>query len=168
MTIAQLKNALKQAIAGGLVVEATEENVNQYDFPLPDGVIAKAIEKLKPYEPQVISLDIWRDRPIEPDHQALAAQIKTTKNLIVVCSGNEDKNPQKPGIRSLFQVASNRLGFTDVVADPSDGILRRHLLGSDPRLDSPCPTGKSLSLQIALHYLAARGIQPRLTPDDRY
>lgn len=59
-----------------------------------------------------------------------------------------------------------RLGFSDVVVD-DDGIIRRHLLFLQPDIQSSCPT-TAFSLQLALHYLVAQGIKPRLTLKEEY
>ncbi|GET40742.1 CHASE2 domain-containing protein [Microseira wollei] len=110
-----------------LVVEATEEEINRYGFPLPDAVLAQVVDRLKPHQPAIIALDIFRDRAREPGHAALAKHFDKNNHLIGLCSAKQVSNPNKPGIAPPPSLPKNRLGFSDVVVDP-DGILRRHLL----------------------------------------
>ncbi|MEG4067137.1 CHASE2 domain-containing protein [Microcoleus sp. Pol11C2] len=149
-----------------LVVEATEMDINKYGFPLPDATIAKAVGKLAQYGAQTIALDIFRDRPLGPGYAALAARFQGDRNLIGLCSVKETGKPNKYGIKPPPALPKERLGFSDVVAD-ADGILRRHLLFMQPHSSDPCNTDYSLSARAALHYLAAKGIQPESLPRDK-
>jgi len=149
-----------------LVVEATEEEINKHGFPLPDATLAQVVEKLETHQPRVIGLDIFRDRPREPGHAALASHLQHNSRLIALCSVREANNPNKPGIAPSPMLPNNRLGFSDLVVDP-DGILRRQLLFMQPNPTDPCATDHSLSVRVALHYLAADGIKPQSLPKDR-
>lgn len=149
-----------------LVVEATEEDINRYGFPLPDGVLAQVVEKLELHQPNAIALDIFRDPAREPGHAALAKHFEQNKHLIGLCSAKEVSNPNKPGIKPPPSLPKSRLGFSDVVVDP-DGILRRHLLFMQPLRSDPCGTEHSFSARVALHYLAKKGIKPRNLSGDR-
>ena len=149
-----------------LVVEATERDINKYGFPLPDATIAKAVGKLAQYGAQTIALDIFRDRPLQPGYAALAARFQGDRNLIGLCSVKETGKPNKCGIKPPPALPKERLGFSDVVADP-DGILRRHLLFMQPHSSDPCTTEHSLSARAALHYLAAKGIKAESLPRDK-
>lgn len=149
-----------------LVVEATEMDINKYGFPLTDATIAKALGKLAQSGAQTIALDIFRDRPLQPGYAALAARFQGDRNLIGLCSVKETGKPNKYGIKPPPALPKERLGFSDVVAD-ADGILRRHLLFMQPHSSDPCTTEHSLSARAALHYLAAKGIQPESIPRDK-
>jgi CHASE2 domain-containing sensor protein len=80
------------------VVEATEEDINRYGFPLPDATLAQVVEKLETHQPRVMGLDIFRDRPRGPGHAALASHLQHNSRLIALCSVREAYNPNKPGI----------------------------------------------------------------------
>lgn len=149
-----------------LVVEATEMEINRYGFPLPDGILAQVVEKLDRYQPRVIGLDIFRDRPIEPGHIDFTRQLQQNNGLIALCSAKDSANPNKPGIKPPSNFSEKRLGFSNVVVDP-DSILRRHLVFIQPLQNDPCTTNYSLSIKLALHYLAAEGIEPQTLPKDR-
>ncbi|MCL1475378.1 CHASE2 domain-containing protein [Argonema antarcticum] len=148
-----------------LVVEATEAEINRYGFPLPDGILAQVVEKLERYQPRTIGLDIFRDRPVEPGHAALVRQLPQNLHLIALCSGRDANNPNKPGIKPP-RLPKERLGFSNVVLDP-DSILRRHLVFMQPLQSDPCTTNYSLSIRLAFHYLATKGIEPQTLPKDR-
>src|SRR3712207_8468648 len=49
-------------------------------WPIPDAVLAKLIEKLKAQQPRAIGLDLYRDIPVEPGHQALVDRKSTRLN----------------------------------------------------------------------------------------
>ncbi|HAA31703.1 MAG TPA: Chase2 sensor protein, partial [Cyanobacteria bacterium UBA8553] len=85
--------------------------------------------------------------------------------FIAVCK-HSDPETNDPGIKPPNEVPENRVGFSDVVVD-SDGVLRRHLWSLNANRNSPCPTEVAFSLQLALHYLAAQGIEPKAIPEKR-
>jgi CHASE2 domain-containing sensor protein len=145
-----------------LVVEATEEDLNRYGFPLPDGILAKVVEKLEKNQPKVIGLDIYRHQPIGYGHQDLANQFKKNKHLVAVCSMKEDKNPNK-GFSPPSDIPKERLGFTDVVTD-RDEVLRRHLVTATPNPSDPCATQESLSFKLASSYLET--LSPSIEPQE--
>ncbi|MCT7974470.1 CHASE2 domain-containing protein [Laspinema olomoucense] len=53
-------------------------------WPIPDGVIAELITRVKAQKPRAIGLDIYQDLPVEPGHERLIEIFKTTPNLIGV------------------------------------------------------------------------------------
>ena len=142
-----------------LIVEATEEDLNRYGFPLPDATLAQALEQLVPHQPRVIGLNIFRDRPVEPSY------LQQNSRLVALCSVREADKPNKPGIAPPPALPPDRLGFSDVVVD-ADGVLRRHLMFMQPHHSDPCKTNHAFSNQIAFQYLAAAGLEPQLTPEN--
>ncbi|NEQ42216.1 MAG: CHASE2 domain-containing protein [Leptolyngbya sp. SIOISBB] len=147
-----------------LVVEATEADVNRYGYPLPDAVLAEVIERLEPYNPRLIGLDIFRDRP-EAD-SPLQPLFETQENLVGLCSVRVGAQAEQSGIAPPPNLSSDRLGFSNVVED-HDGVMRRHLLFMTPEADDPCATPFSLSALLAIKYLYAEGIEPQNLPDER-
>ncbi|MGD1943104.1 MAG: CHASE2 domain-containing protein, partial [Leptolyngbyaceae cyanobacterium] len=147
-----------------LVVEATEADINRYGYPLPDAVLAQVIERLQPYEPQLIGLDIFRDRP-EPD-SPLPALLAEQDNLVGLCSVRTGSEDGQSGIAPPPQLPADRLAFSNVVED-HDGVMRRHLLFMTPQGDDPCGTPFSLSALLAIKYLYAEGIEPQNLSDER-
>ncbi|MEM1311538.1 MAG: CHASE2 domain-containing protein, partial [Cyanobacteria bacterium P01_H01_bin.153] len=147
-----------------LVVEATEADVNRYGYPLPDAVLADVIERLEPYNPRLIGLDIFRDRP--EANSPLQSLFETQDNLVGLCSVRVDAQAEQSGIAPPPNLPGDRLGFSNVVED-HDGIMRRHLLFMTPEADDPCATPFSLSALLAIKYLYAEGIEPQNLPDER-
>ncbi|MEO0867462.1 MAG: CHASE2 domain-containing protein [Cyanobacteria bacterium J06642_11] len=138
-----------------LVVEATREDVNAYGYPLPDAVIAQAIDRLQPHEPRAIGLDIFRpdvapDTPLGQRFQA--------DNVIGLCSYGRAGGGNQGGIAPPPQMPETQVGFSNVLVDP-DGVLRRQLLFAQPDTTSPCTSRASLATLTTLHYLDAQGIQ---------
>lgn len=148
-----------------LVVELTENDINQYGYPLPDTILARLLEKLELYQPQVIGLDIFRDRPVGSNSANLARHWQQDDRLISLCSVRKGNDSNKPGIAPPSQVPSDRIGFSDVMVDP-DGVVRRHLLFLPLKAKSYCVTKYSFSFRLAYLYLAAKGIQPQTTPEN--
>lgn len=151
-----------------LIVEATEEDVNTYGFPIPDGVLAQAIAKLEQYQPRVIGLDIFRDRPVGDQHAALVQQFEQNENLVALCSLRLNDDPNQPGIAAppVLKDRDDRLGFSNVLKDPND-VVRRHLVFAQPRHPKdPCATNYSFSAIVALHYLYEENISPEAIPPD--
>ena len=106
------------------------------------------------YEPRVIGIDIYRDLPVEPGHQALTDLLANHSNIVGVekVIGNVAVSP--PAALSPEQV-----GFVDFPLDP-DGFLRRTYLGSLPSLTTPDPDRFrfSFGLKLAKIYLAGENI----------
>ena len=132
---------------------------------LADAALNQLLQKLQPHQPRVIGLDIYRDFPVRRDQTELANQLKQNNNFIAVCK-HSDPETNDPGIKPPNEVPENRVGFSDVVID-SDGIIRRHLWSLSANVNPPCPTEVAFSLQLALHYLAAQGIEPKAIPEKR-
>lgn len=148
-----------------LVVTVTESDLQkQQEGMLSDRTLSKALAKLEEGQPRVIGLDMYRDIPGKEGRQELLSRLKNNSKLVATCAGSIRL---KKGIAPPLGVPRERLGFSDVVVD-DDGVLRRHLLAMQPELDSLCKTNESLSFQLALHYLAGKGIQPQLTEKEEY
>lgn len=132
---------------------------------LADAALNQLLEKLKPHQPRVIGLDIYRDFPVRRDQTELANQLKQNNTFIAVCK-HSDPEANDPGIKPPDEVPENRVSFSDVVVD-YDSVLRRHLWYLNANINSPCATEVAFSLQLALHYLAAQGIKPKAIPEKR-
>ena len=116
---------------------------------LPDAVLAQLIEKLKAQKPIAIGLDLYRNLPVEPGHQALIEVFKSTPNLIGVEKVAGETVPPPPTLSQLGQV-----GIADLVLD-ADGKIRRGLL----TVEDQGKTQESLGTKLALMYLESKGVQ---------
>ncbi|MFN6567160.1 CHASE2 domain-containing protein [Dendronalium sp. ChiSLP03b] len=133
---------------------------------LSDTALAQLLEKLEPHQPGVIGLDIIRDFSVSGNQPELAKKLQNTDNFIAICIGNDptsnDSTIREKGIEPPPEVPVARLGFADVHLD-NDGILRRHLWFATFNSNTACNTEVSLSLKLALYYLAKKGIKPKTT-----
>lgn len=124
-------------------------------FPIPDRVLAQALQTLNQNHPSLIGLDLYRDLPVEPGHQTLIQLFRKTSNLIGIekVVGNQISPP--PVLAALDSV-----GFSDQILD-GDGKVRRALLSvrspeNELRL--------SFALKLVLAYLEREGITPQPLP----
>ncbi len=148
-----------------LLVEVTDADINALpDYPMYDAVMHQLLTKLEQYQPAAIGVDIFRDRPQEPGHAELSALLKNSDRIISVCAMSNAENPT--GISPPPSVPDSRVGFADLAVDRPNGIIRRALLYVGPTAASSCTTQASFSFQIALHYLAKKGIVPTWTPQN--
>ena len=136
-----------------IVVVTIDDNdiTNMGKWPIPDQLLAKALSNLNAQKPRAIGLDIYRDLPIEPGHQALVTVFQSTPNLIGVQRwfGTQKVMPP-PALADLDQVAD-----ADIPED-SDKRVRRALFTGKER-------GRvymGLGLAAALKYLEAEKVLP--------
>jgi CHASE2 domain-containing sensor protein/class 3 adenylate cyclase len=118
-------------------------------WPIPDAVLARALNNLKQHQPRAIGLDLYRDLPVEPGNRALVEVFKSTPNLIGVEKAVGNSVAPPPTLKELGQVA-----LADLLLD-SDGKVRRGLLSVK---EDSGETKLSLGATLALMYLQAEGI----------
>lgn len=147
-----------------VIVEIAETDLRQLKrWPIDDATLAKVLQKVRQKQPIVIGLDLHRDFPIEPGHQALVNVFKTTPNLIGIekRGGREDVPvAPPPALKALNQVACN-----DIVLD-QDGKIRRGLLywtSPDGQDFQEC-----LGMRLALNYLATQNVAPESEAGTQY
>ncbi|MEM9925801.1 MAG: CHASE2 domain-containing protein [Cyanobacteria bacterium P01_D01_bin.50] len=148
-----------------LVVTVTEEDVKAQQSEkrrgsLSDKFAARLLEKLEPYQPAAIGLDIYRDYPVDKDYPQLAKLMQDSR-FVAVCKVSD---PRKgiSGIAPPPEVAIDNLGFSDILLD-DDNIVRRHYLALTPPPSSACNASYALSVQLALRYLYDKGIKLQFT-----
>lgn len=142
-----------------VLVTITESDIqSQGNWPLPDGVLAQAIEILTRFQPRAIGVDIYRDVPVHPGTEKLKAALTRNSHIIGVMKFGEKL---ADGVRPPAALKNtDRVGFNDILVDPG-GIVRRGLLF----LDDGVTTAHSFALRLALFYLQLEGITPQ--PDLR-
>lgn len=134
------------------IVGITERDIeNLRGWPTNDWILARAIDKIKSQQPEVIGLDIYRNRSIAPGRQKLEQIFRSTPNLIGVEKVIDPSIPPVPTLKSLNQSSSS-----DVVLDP-DGVLRRTILFPIPGRNI-----QSLGLAVALIYLQSQKVSPQM------
>jgi CHASE2 domain-containing sensor protein len=139
------------------VDEPDLQEIGQY--PIPDKVLAQALNKLKSYNPRNIGLDLYRDLPVSPGSDELTQVFNTTPNLIGIEKFVGSKVAPPPILDRLGQV-----GLADQVLD-GDGKVRRALLSVG---SSKTKIRYNLSALLAFNYLKAEGITPKSLPENPY
>lgn len=116
---------------------------------LSDAALAQLLQKLRPYQPRVIGLDIYHDFEYEP---ALTNQLAANSSFIAPCKvSNSDTEPD--GIAGPPHIPNEQLGFTDFPSDPN-ATVRRQLIGMTPDRGG-CSTEYALSSRIVMAYLGS-------------
>ena len=142
-----------------LIVTVTEADVQAQNpqerrgSSLSERSLARLLEKLQPYRPRAIGLDIYRDFPVNPK-----SRLKTylqDQSFVGVCEVGMTRD--NPGVRSAPELSPDRLGFSNFPID-RDKVIRRQLLGMAIAPESFCQTDTSFSLRVAQLYLAHEGI----------
>ncbi len=139
-----------------LIVTIDESDINYLEkWPIPDATLARLINILNQHQPVAIGLDLYRDLPVEPGHQAWLEVMKSTPTLIGVEKAVGKKVAPPNTLNQMEQVA-----LTDLMVD-ADGKVRRALLSYRTPVgakdDSPL-LRFGLGSKLALIYLEAKGI----------
>ncbi|MFB2975778.1 CHASE2 domain-containing protein [Microseira sp. BLCC-F43] len=127
-------------------------------WPIPDRVLAQAITNIKARNPRAIGLDLYRDLPVDPGHEALVEMFKSTPNLIGI-----EKVVGARIAPPLVLSQLGQIGFVDIVLD-NDGQVRRGLLS----VQRQQRVYRSLALQMALIYLKAEGVNGKEIDENRW
>jgi adenylate cyclase len=134
-----------------LLVGGTEDDVADFDWPLRDGDLADLLERLASWNPRVIAVDIYRDKPQPPGTEQLAAVLARHKEIIWTFKLEEGAK------RAILPPAAlrgtERAVLADFIPDPGN-IIRRALLyaGSE--------NYTAMGMELALRYLAVDHIRP--------
>ncbi len=101
-----------------VIVGISEKDLQTYNFPISDRLLAQALNSIKQQEPRAIGLDIYRDLPVPPDYESLAKTFREQPALL------EKEIPIEPGYQSLldvFQTTPNLIGIERAIGDESFG-----------------------------------------------
>ncbi|MGF1500095.1 MAG: CHASE2 domain-containing protein [Elainellaceae cyanobacterium] len=137
-----------------VIVGVDDEDIQAVGaYPIPSGVLATLLQQLESYDAQVIGLDIFRDKPVEPGHAELTAAFQSMDRFI----GAETVVPDRAGatISPPPSLPPEQVGFVDNILD-ADSNLRRSLLGSHT-VDGGYQF--SMVVRLAMAYLARHGIE---------
>ena len=147
-----------------VLIVIREEELARYGHPIPDEVLAEALERVLSTRPRVVGLDIYRTPPRGDagmtGWRRLAEIFGDDAPIVGI-----EKLPEGPvpGVSAPgFMDPTRQVGFSDVVLD-DDGIVRRGLLmlwneSGEPQI--------SFSLRLALRFLEADGLGLGPDPDD--
>lgn len=131
-----------------LIVGIDEADIQRAGtYPIPDGILADLLKKLQANQPAAIGLDIVRDLPVQPGHEALVKAFQNPRIIAV-------EKVLYPPINPPPTLPPEQIGFVDALPD-ADGALRRSLLGTSDLQDN---WHFSLSLRLAKTYLATQHV----------
>lgn len=147
-----------------IVIVGIDEQDLRYvgKWPIPDGILAELLKKVRQQQPKAIGLDIYRDMPVQPGHEELVKVFQTTPNLIGIAKIVGEKDgpvPPPPALMDRRQFAANDLPI-DV-----DGKVRRAFLYLS---DSNGQNVFSLGFQLALIYLKDLDIHPKVLDEQKF
>ena len=153
-----------------VVVEVTQEDANQYGYPLDDDILVRAIDSLERGEPAAIGLNMHRYQARGQGREDLIAQFEQNPNLLLVCTSLRNNKLYEPPPEFSAQQLKRQVGFSDLVVDRpfdiKDTTVRRQLLyyeTSQLSHSSACTAQYSFSLQLTLRFLSAKGIPAKVT-----
>ncbi len=156
------KDIKKQKEEWNMNLEKTLPTGETVEISLADSALSQLLQKITPYQPRVVGLDIKRDFVATDTY--LQNQLANNKDLFVVCKGEAHQEEQGKGVASPPELKNsrNRVGFSDVAID-EDNIVRRYLWSARFLENSPCLPSKpnpqikdyaySFSFLIAKHNL---------------
>ena len=138
-----------------VLVQTVEEDIQKLaEWPLSDRHMFEVLEKLLAADPRAVGVDLYRDIPVPPGSDDLSTLLASDKRVIVIEKFGEDSSKRVAGPPVLR--GTRQIGFADITVD-DDGVVRRGLLF----LDDGKNFSVSLSLRLALAYLAEEGITPQ-------
>jgi CHASE2 domain-containing sensor protein len=141
-----------------VIVGITDSDIKQYQvYPFTDQLYAELFEKIKRQKPRVIGFDIIRDLPVNPGHEQLVKQYKTTPNLIGVGLFFGEEIAAPPVLEQQQQV-----GDIAVILDP-DGVVRRSFL-----LTPGKSSNRGFALEVVRRYLSEDKSQLKLSQDGQF
>lgn len=146
----------KASVPPVTVVTIDEQDIrNLGTWPVPDGILARAILAASQAGARVVAVDLYRDFPIAggPQEAPSLEQLLSSRADIVfplfLGSGPDRVDPP-----SVLAADGDQVGFSDTLLD-ADGKVRRGLLYADDGRT----VYRSLALQVARRYLREQGIE---------
>lgn len=140
-----------------VLVAIGEEDFERYGYPIPDAVLARGIDRLRAAGAVAVGIDLYRDGPAGPDARDIAGwralERAVAGDPAVVVSellGSENQR----GIAAPRFASTAQVGFNNLLLDRGRVVRRGYLFAWDD--DGTAHT--SLSLQLALRYLAREGV----------
>jgi adenylate cyclase len=144
------------------LVAIREQEIAAHGHPLPDAVLARALERIAAAEPAAIGVDLYRAPPAAGAERAgweTLARAAADPRLVWI---EKHAAEGEPGVPPPGFAAQDQVGFSDLPLDP-DGVLRRGLLFLWSEQGEPA---LSLPLQLALRALRAEGLGLGEDPGD--
>jgi CHASE2 domain-containing sensor protein len=81
-----------------VLVGMTETDIRRWRYPLDDQLLADLLERLASWHPRVIGVDIYRDIPLPPGSDRLAATLRNHPEIVWAFKLAEGSDRAHPGI----------------------------------------------------------------------
>ena len=155
-----------------LIVAIDEQDLQAIEqWPLPDCVLAKALNIIKKHRPVTIGLDLYRDLPIASPNRFCTADGQGTAQLYQVFRSTPTLvgiERRSANLATLIPVKpppildpSTQIGVNNFVPD-LDNRIRRGLIYFDEGKDAESDRRPSFALNLALNYLETKNIAPEV------
>lgn len=139
----QLRPAGSAAAWPVLLVTIDEPTIDRHGWPLDDGLLCRAIDRLGQAGALAIGLDLYRDRGVGPQQACLPQRLAREPRLVAIFNAAE-------GIAAPPGTPPQRQAFNDLVVD-DDGVVRRDLVHVSGQ------SAASVALPLRLLEVAGRG-----------
>jgi len=139
-----------------VLVAIKEEDIRKYDFPLRDQILARLLGTIEQGHPCAIGLDLYRDLPEPRDGSELGSLnrvLEDNANIVCIFRFGNESQPFQIAPPVILAQSPDRVGFNDFSFDYKT-VRRGFIYLPDSYQYS------SLAWQLALLYLAPRGIGP--------
>ena len=138
-----------------VLIGETEADIHRWGYPLPDGVLAEALERLAQGRPRVIGVDKYRDIPVPPGSERLDQVLRRHPEIVWVTKfGNFAAHDPAVAPPPLWRTP---IGRASAIFPSTDGLTRRGLLF----LDDGRQVSTAFALVMALRYLRPERIVPQ-------
>src|SRR5215213_910624 len=108
-----------------VVVGMTEPDINRYDYPIPDEMLAALIERVLAGGARAVGVDIFRDKPVPKNGEGRAALVKVMADRRVVMPMRHGTTPEDR-VAPPPEAKPAQVGAVDFPTD-DDGRVRRAL-----------------------------------------
>ena len=112
-----------------VIVEISERDINKYDFPIPDDLLARLLETIARARPTAIGLDLYRDLAVPRDGSRLAELnrvLRQNQNIVGIFKFGDAQHPINIPFAPALAETPGRYGFNDLPFEL--GAVRRGFL----------------------------------------
>ncbi|MAR08538.1 MAG: adenylate/guanylate cyclase domain-containing protein [Blastopirellula sp.] len=102
------------------LITITESDIKRFGWPIDDGLLCQALDRLLADNVRAIGLDLYRDQGVGPNQECLRKRFRNEAKLVSIFNA-------VAGIEAIPGTPPERQSFNDLSLD-SDGILRRDLV----------------------------------------
>ncbi|MFK7894353.1 MAG: CHASE2 domain-containing protein [Myxococcota bacterium] len=140
------------------LISIGEQEFQRYGYPIPDRILAEALDALGEAGTSAIGIDLYRDGPASGTAADLAGWVELeraiTANPRIVLS-ELLPSTEEPGTPPPEFARESQIGFNNLLMDSGRVVRRGYLFAWD---DETGKAHQSLSLRLALLHLSGKGL----------